>query len=186
MPDPSTRWSEHLRERLASLSLSPTRELEIIEELSQHLDERYDDLRADGVDGRRGEASGAGGIARQRCARETTCDRSARRRRLHGSRRERLGDFSSSDLWHDIRYTMRALLKQRVFAAAAILTLALGIGATTAIFSVVNGVLIKPLPYPNSGHARPHRSYNRRYLSAVFLRPNLSVVRSATAVHSRT
>ena len=49
MPDPSTRWSEHLRERLASLSLSPTRELEIIEELSQHLDERYDDLRADGV-----------------------------------------------------------------------------------------------------------------------------------------
>ena len=47
MPDSS--WSELLRARLASLSLSPAREAEIIDELSQHLDERYEELRAGGA-----------------------------------------------------------------------------------------------------------------------------------------
>jgi predicted permease len=50
----------------------------------------------------------------------------------------------------EFRRTVRSLLRHPVFAAAAVLTLALGIGATTAIFSVVYGVLIKPLPYPDA------------------------------------
>jgi putative ABC transport system permease protein len=58
-------------------------------------------------------------------------------------------DFFES-LGRDLRYSLRALRRNPMFTAVALLTLGIGIGATTAVFSVVNSVLIRPLPYPNA------------------------------------
>ena len=53
-------------------------------------------------------------------------------------------------LWHDVRFAFRIIVRNRFVSALAIVAFALGIGATTAVFSIFNAVLLAPLPYPDS------------------------------------
>jgi putative ABC transport system permease protein len=65
-------------------------------------------------------------------------------------------------LWHDLRYGMRMLAKNRGFTAVAVLTLALGIGANTAIFSYIDAWMIKPLPYPQADRLMVLQSHDKK------------------------
>ena len=71
-------------------------------------------------------------------------------------------------LLQDLRYSMRMVRRNPGFSAIVVLTLALGIGMTTAMFSVVDGVVLKPLPYPDSGRLvwiAPHSSWGDGFVS---------------------
>ena len=54
-------------------------------------------------------------------------------------------------IWQDVRFAVRGLRKRPGFAAVTMITIALGVGATTSIFSIVNGVLLRPLPLEEPG-----------------------------------
>jgi putative ABC transport system permease protein len=86
------------------------------------------------------------------------------------------------NLSQDFRYGFRMLSKNRVYAVVSLITLAVGIGASTAIFSVVNGVLLRSLPYPKPEQIVRVWEANAKGRRMQFADPNLEDVRAQ--VHS--
>ncbi len=139
-------WKREIRRRLANLHLEPTREAEIVEELSQHLDDRYEELLTSGATPAEAERLTLAELREidilQRELRRVERQVSQEPIVLGTNRRSNM----IADLWKDLRYGARMLMKNRGFTAVAVLTLALGISANTTIFSIISDFFFRPLP----------------------------------------
>jgi putative ABC transport system permease protein len=145
MPD----WKPHVRARLASLRLSPSRETEIVEELAQHLDDRWRELIAGGASEEEATSVVLGQLRVDVLSKNLAPLRQAQF--ASGAREDTSG--SSGSTWierlaQDVRYGTRSLRKDAGLTFAAVLSLALAIGADTAVFALVDAVLVRPLGFP--------------------------------------
>jgi len=147
MPD----WREEIARRVSFPKLDSTREIEIIEELSQHLEDRYNELVSGGAtedDARRDVLMELNYEKLLPQGRPGTVHEVPLQPVAAGNRDPNL--FAS--LRQDLRYALRQLQRNPGFALVAIITLAIGIGASTAIFSVIDNVLLEPFPYRDAAH----------------------------------
>ena len=143
MPD----WENEIREALSQLALRPEREAEIVEELGQHLEDRYEDLLLQGY---------AEDKAVQKTLsefRQSEMIRDLRRLERAYSEPVELGQELRSNraagLWQDLRYAFRRLVQKPTVTLVVVVTMALGIGVSTTIFSTLELLAFRPFDFPN-------------------------------------
>src|SRR5690348_18026075 len=143
MPD----WRGEIRAAIARLELDAAQEASLVEELSEHLTDRYNELRGGGVDDAeacrvlRAELQDGRLVAELKPLLSASTEAAAPGLEKH----ERM----LAGIGNDIRQALRLLRFHPGFAAVAILSLALGIGANTAIFELLDAILMRTLPVPS-------------------------------------
>jgi predicted permease len=146
MPD----WKNLVRQRLAPLGLTTPAETDLVDEVAQHLEDLFRELRSGGT--------GAEEAYRQAMAQldDLYPLRAGleRNQRMPKYNPVPAGDSSQGNfveaLWNDLRYALRGMRKNPVFVLFVVLTLALGIGANTTVFTLINTIVLNPLPARNS------------------------------------
>jgi putative ABC transport system permease protein len=134
-----------VRARLGPLAVDPARAADIVDELAQHAAAHCADLVAAGVPERDAIDAALAPLDQPR----RVADELARADRPRAAAPEppRASGSWIADSWRDVRYSARLLVRAPAFAAIALVTLAVGIGANTAIYSVLHAALLRPLPF---------------------------------------
>jgi putative ABC transport system permease protein len=141
MPD----WRQEILSFLKNLNVDPAKEEEIVEELSQHLNDRYQDLITRGIPADQAHQTVMHEFNGGKLASELRSSIKLNRRRTIQEEPERR-ENRIAEFWQNLRYGARVLRFNPGFAAIMILSLALGIGANTAIFQLLNAVRLRTLP----------------------------------------